>query len=136
MHPNRPIPIFLYQQLIKLLLRFICVIEENGGIAKCLLNPRYLNIHRTSSKMITRSRPTNLPIQLRRSISRVNPNRFLSIYFPSSLGYAAWLVQEGRRGQGWSEQRIVQALVQTPLVSPYLLGQAKRHSRARVLENG
>ena len=26
---------------------------------------------------------------------------------PSSLGYAAWLVQEGRRGQGWSEQGII-----------------------------
>ena len=82
MHPNRPIPITLNQQLIKLLLRFIRIIKENDSIAKRLLHPCDLNIHRTSCKMIRVSRPTNLPIQLRRPIPRVNAYRFISHPIP------------------------------------------------------
>ena len=78
MQPDGPIPVALDQQLIKLLLRFISIIEQNDSIAKRLLHPRNLNIHRTSCKMITRRSPTNLPIQLRRSIAAVDPNRFPS----------------------------------------------------------
>ena len=82
MHPDSPVAILgrakrrsralLNQQLIKLLLRFIRIIEENSSIAKRLLDPSDLNIHRTSCKMVTRSRPANLPIQLRAAIPRVN----------------------------------------------------------------
>ena len=48
MHPNSPVAVALDEQFVKLLLRFISVIEENGGIAKRLLHARHLNIHRAS----------------------------------------------------------------------------------------
>ena len=74
MHPNSPVAITFNEQFVKLLLRFIRIIQQDDCIPQRLLNPRHFNIRSTSCKMITRSRPANLPIQLRRSIPRVDPN--------------------------------------------------------------
>ena len=84
MHPDSPVPVLgrakgrsralLNQQFIKLLMTLIAIVHQDDCIPQRLLNPRHLNIRSTSCKMITRSRPANLPIQLRRSIPRVDPN--------------------------------------------------------------
>lgn len=50
--PHGTIAILLYQQFIKLLLRFFSIIDEDGRIHYRLFIPRSTNIHRTARKVV------------------------------------------------------------------------------------
>ena len=64
-----------YQQFVKVLVRFVADVEQDSRIAYQLFHILYAYIHGTPSKVIRIRHPTNLPIQLRTAISRVDNYR-------------------------------------------------------------
>ena len=73
--PDGAMAIFFYQQFIEVLLCIVADVEQDSGIADELFHILHANIHGTARQMIAIARPTNRPIQLRRSIPRVEPDR-------------------------------------------------------------
>ena len=73
--PDGAMAILLYQQFIEVLLRFVADVEQDSRIADDLLHIFHANIHGTARQMIAIGNPTYRPIQLRRSIAGVEPDR-------------------------------------------------------------
>ena len=67
--PDDAVAIFLYQQFIKVLVRFVADVEQDSRIAYQLFHILYPDIHRATRQVIAIGSPTNRPIQLRRSIA-------------------------------------------------------------------
>ena len=73
--PDGAMAIFFYQQFIKVLLCFVADVEQDSGIADELLHILHAYIHGATRQMIAIGNPTYRPIQLRRSIAGVEPDR-------------------------------------------------------------
>ena len=73
--PYRPVAIFLNQEFVELLICFFRVVDKDCRIADGLLHSRCSDIHGTPRKMVRICRPTNLPIQLRTTVSRIDNYR-------------------------------------------------------------
>ena len=67
--PDGAMAIFFYQQFIEVLLRFVADVEQDSRIAYQLFHILYAYIHGATRQVVTIARPTNRPIQLRRSIT-------------------------------------------------------------------
>ena len=67
--PDGAVAILLYQQFIKVLLRFVADVEQDSRIAYQLFHILNPDIHCATRQVVTIARPTYRPIQLRRSIA-------------------------------------------------------------------
>ena len=65
----------LYQQFVKVLVRFVADVEQDSRIADELFHILHPDIHRTPSKVVAGWHATYLLIQLRRSVAAVDDYR-------------------------------------------------------------
>ena len=94
----------LQQQFVKVLLRFICYIQQYRRIPYHLLFPRTTYIHRAPRHMIARRHSPRQPIHLRRPIPRINHNPLL---FPRlSRSPRVWPQSGIRRPRVWRQSTV------------------------------